>query len=110
MDVGDASLNTNIGIICSTPLQALLVGVPQIKMPQPYGWGIGLWSWRDSNPRPEMELLCLLHAYRNISFRTKLAVPHTGLIYSLLCTLSSHKHTAQRFGLNDASDVKRNKT
>ena len=33
--------------ICRTPLQALLVGVLQIKMPQPYGWGIDLWSWRD---------------------------------------------------------------
>lgn len=33
--------------ICRTPLQAMLVGVLQIKMPQPYGWGIDLWSWRD---------------------------------------------------------------
>jgi hypothetical protein len=30
-----------------TPLQALHVGLLQIKMPQPYGWGIDLWSWRD---------------------------------------------------------------
>ena len=28
--------------ICRTPLQALLVGVLQIKMPHPYGWGIDL--------------------------------------------------------------------
>ena len=77
-----------------TPLQALHVGLLQIKMPQPYGWGIDLWSWRDSNPRPEMELLCLLHAYRNIGFRTKLAVPRAGLVYILLFTSNSHKHTA----------------
>ena len=28
-----------------------------------------LWSWRDSNPRPNEELICFLHAYLRLDFR-----------------------------------------
>jgi len=31
--------------------------------------GIILWSWRESNPRPDEENICFLHAYSNIDFR-----------------------------------------
>jgi len=27
------------------------------------------WSWRDSNPRPNEELICFLHAYLRLDFR-----------------------------------------
>jgi len=28
-----------------------------------------LWSWRESNPRPNKEQLCFLHTYSVVSFR-----------------------------------------
>jgi len=30
-----------------------------------------LWSWRESNPRPNKEQISLLHAYPVIGFRTR---------------------------------------
>ena len=28
-----------------------------------------LWSWRESNPRPDEENRCFLHAYSSVNFR-----------------------------------------
>jgi len=30
---------------------------------------IFLWTWRDSNPRPNEEQICFLHAYLHLIFR-----------------------------------------
>ena len=32
-------------------------------------YNVFLWSWRDSNPRPNEELICFLHAYLRLDFR-----------------------------------------
>ena len=31
--------------------------------------GLFLWSWRDSNPRPNKQYISFLHAYSTIGFR-----------------------------------------
>lgn len=31
--------------------------------------GLLWWSWRDLNPRPNVELMCFLHAYSSVGFR-----------------------------------------
>ena len=30
---------------------------------------LSLWSWRESNPRPNEEAIRFLHAYRRLNFR-----------------------------------------
>ena len=35
---------------------------------KPAVWQALLWSWRDSNPRPNVELICFLHAYSLVGF------------------------------------------
>ncbi len=42
--------------------------IPQQK---PAGGGLLLWRWRDSNPRPNVELMCFLRAYFQVGFRTR---------------------------------------
>ncbi len=55
-----------------------------------------MWSWRDSNPRPNKEQTGFLHAYPVIGFRVKRGNKHPKLylIFFILSQLRSEVETS----------------